>query len=432
MRRRDFLLAAAAATAAAGGAPAVARSKGPSHRVTRWDTDPWSLGSYSALAVGTSWRGRQVLAEAVIGQRVVLAGEFVATDYPATVHGAYNSGSRAARRLLAVVPEARSVVVIGAGLAGLRAAQVLARAGVQVTVVEARGRVGGRVRTDRSLGVPLEMGASWIHGVTDNPMVKLVRRAGLRLVPTDWEDALTRTAGTGRRAAGVVKADRSLWRAVSAASRPKPPAGASVAEMLARQGWVPDTDARQLAQLTELTMEYGVDVERLGAQALWEGNVYRGRHKLVAGGFDRVPRMMAEGLDVRLKTPVRRIEIGRRVRAGGVTADAAVVAVPLPLLQAGIPELPMPTSVERALDSLISGNLEKVFLRYPKRWWPDVQIMQIMSAPAGRWAEWYNLRSLTGAPVVFGFAGGSAARERSRDDEMVAAQAAAVLESAFG
>ena len=37
-----------------------------------------------------------------------------------------------------------------------------------------------------------------------------------------------------------------------------------------------------------------------------------------------------------------------------------------------------------------------------------------------------------GAPVVFGFAGGSAARERSRDDAMVAAQAAAVLESAFG
>ena len=431
MRRRDFLLATAAVGVAAGATPS-ARAATASHLVTRWDTDPWSLGSYSALAVGTSWRARQVLAEAVIGQRVVLAGEFVATDYPATVHGAYNSGSRAARRLLAVVPEARSVVVIGAGLAGLRAAQVLARAGVQVTVVEARGRVGGRVRTDRSLGVPLEMGASWIHGVTDNPMVKLVRRAGLRLVPTDWEDALARTAGTGRRAAGVVKADRSLWRAVSAASRPKPPAGASVAEMLARQGWVPDTDARQLAQLTELTMEYGVDVERLGAQALWEGNVYRGRHKLVAGGFDRVPRMMAEGLDVRLKTPVRRIEIGRRVRAGGVTADAAVVAVPLPLLQAGIPELPMPTSVERALDSLISGNLEKVFLRYPKRWWPDVQIMQIMSAPAGRWAEWYNLRSLTGAPVVFGFAGGSAARERSRDDEMVAAQAAAVLESAFG
>jgi polyamine oxidase len=181
-----------------------------------------------------------------------------------------------------------------------------------------------------------------------------------------------------------------------------------------------------------LTMEYGVDVDRLGAQALWEGKIYRGKHKLVAGGFDRVPKMMAEGLDVRLKTPVRRIEFGRRVRAGGVTADAAVVAVPLPLLQAGVPELPLPASVEQALQSLISGNLEKVFLRYPKRWWPDVQIMQIMSAPAGRWAEWYNLQGLTGAPVVFGFTGGSAAGERSSHDATVAAEAAAVLESAFG
>src|SRR5690606_35623869 len=126
-------------------------------------------------------------------------------------------------------------------------AEVLARSGLRVTVLEARGRVGGRVRTDRSLGVPVEMGASWIHSVVDNPMVKVVRRAGLRLVATDWEDSIARTAQTGRRARGVAAADAALWRAVSAASSPKPPARASVADMLARQGWVADTPARQLA-----------------------------------------------------------------------------------------------------------------------------------------------------------------------------------------
>jgi monoamine oxidase len=59
--------------------------------------------------------------------------------------------------------------VIGAGMAGLSAARDLHDAGVKVTVLEARGRIGGRVYTNRSFGttpdsVPIEFGAEFIHG----------------------------------------------------------------------------------------------------------------------------------------------------------------------------------------------------------------------------------------------------------------------------
>ena len=237
---------------------------------------------------------------------------------------------------------------------------------------------------------------------------------------------------TGRAAAGVAQADEALYAAIRGASRPKPPAGSSVAEVLSQQGWTPDTQARQLAQMTELTMEYGVDPDRLGAQALWEGNVYRGKHKLIQGGFEKVPQMLAAGLDVRLSTPVQSVSVeGDVVNADSFPADAAIIAVPVALLQAGTPRLQLPSRVRAALDGLITGNLEKVFLRYPQQWWPDVQIMQAMGSVGSRWSEWYNLVGLTGAPVVFGFSGGSSARERAADDAAVSQEAAGVIESAF-
>jgi len=54
-------------------------------------------------------------------------------------------------------PEKTQVVVVGAGIAGLAAAKDLQESGYEVTVLEARDRIGGRIYTDRSLGFPLEI-----------------------------------------------------------------------------------------------------------------------------------------------------------------------------------------------------------------------------------------------------------------------------------
>ncbi|MHB8593173.1 MAG: flavin monoamine oxidase family protein, partial [Acidimicrobiales bacterium] len=71
------------------------------------------------------------------------------------------------------------VVVIGAGLSGLSAARRLATSGVEVTVLEARSRVGGRTEGGRTAdGTPVELGGQWV-GPTQTRMYELIDELGL-------------------------------------------------------------------------------------------------------------------------------------------------------------------------------------------------------------------------------------------------------------
>ena len=110
MDRRRFLAAGLAAAAtplllSVDPARAGVRQKVPAPTaslVTRWDVDRWSLGSYSALPPGTSPAVRRTLADAIIGGRIALAGEYASTQFPATVTGSWNAKATDAMATLQV------------------------------------------------------------------------------------------------------------------------------------------------------------------------------------------------------------------------------------------------------------------------------------------------------------------------------------------
>ena len=80
----------------------------------------------------------------------------------------------------------KDVVVIGAGISGLVAASTLIQKGANVIILEAKNYIGGRIRTDRSLGAPFEYGAGWIHGLSkDNPIRNLADSSNSSLFVTD-------------------------------------------------------------------------------------------------------------------------------------------------------------------------------------------------------------------------------------------------------
>src|SRR5438034_6097829 len=87
--------------------------------------------------------------------------------------------SNASMNLSSADERQADVVVIGAGLAGLAAARALAAAGVDVVVLEARSRVGGRTYTKpASNGIPLDLGAQWI-GPTQHRLAALAESVGV-------------------------------------------------------------------------------------------------------------------------------------------------------------------------------------------------------------------------------------------------------------
>ena len=98
----------------------------------------------------------------------------------------------------------KTVIIVGAGISGLAAAKKLKENGFNVIVLEAQSKVGGRLKTNRSLGVAFDEGASWIHGTAGNPITSLAQQAGMNTAFTDDESILAYDLG------GVLHSDSNF------------------------------------------------------------------------------------------------------------------------------------------------------------------------------------------------------------------------------
>jgi monoamine oxidase len=335
------------------------------------------------------------------------------------------------------------VVVIGAGAAGLAAAGALATAGLRTVVVEARDRVGGRVRTvrDPASPLPVELGAEFIHGRPPSTW-SVVERAALAVVEVNGEYL----HADGRAIREYPDFEGQMESVMSGLDAGRDP-DRSFVDYLDDRCRGPEWRERRELALRYVRGFHAARPERIGERALAinaerEGEIDGWRAYRVVDGYDRViDALRRDAHEVRLSTVVDTVrwsedgvDVDVRAAAGAETlrGRCAIVTLPLGVLKApaGAPGAvrfdPPLDAKARALSLLEVGAAAHVTLRFRDRFWEDPSVARAAAkADLSTMAFLFSDRHAAGepdddlpvwwtqyplvAPLLTGWAGGPAA-----------------------
>jgi len=299
------------------------------------------------------------------------------------------------------------VVIVGAGFAGLTAARSLIRKGRRVVVLEARDRVGGRVKAGKLAGHTVDVGGMWV-GPTQTRLLEMIKEFGLHTTPQFEEGKdISEVNGTrttaDREDMGLDKETQAEYdRVVKEMDRlcatvpPDEPWNAPEAESLDEmtvKDWLDSTTHNKtvrafleaqiraifVADLYQISFLYFLFYLRSGDNFEMLNNYENGAQaSLVAETMHEVARRMATELktNIVLENPVRAISqdtSGVTVKSakGDWRADYAIVAVPLPLSVRITYEPPLPPDRDILAQHMPMGSVIKYLVAYEKPFWRE-------------------------------------------------------------
>lgn len=292
--------------------------------------------------------------------------------------------------------------IIGAGLAGLRCADILLQHGFQVTILEGRDRIGGRLYQDRlANGITVDVGPNWIHGTDNNPILDIARQSNTAFGSWDTGSFVFNEDGEPYSSEEGERYSTMMWHVVQAAFKHSNKSSAEIDpnESLldffkaTLKELIPEsTDDWQRKRETVLQMAdlwgawVGSPVERQSLRFFWLEETLDGENLYCSGTYAKILKVIAapalKGATIKYDTRVHRIharpspEDPVKVTLSSGTQlcfDELVATSPLGWLQKNLQAFDpaLPPSLTKAINSISYGCLEKVYISFPKAFWLD-------------------------------------------------------------
>ncbi len=257
------------------------------------------------------------------------------------------------------------VVVIGAGAAGIAAAQKLIAGGVEVVVLEANSRIGGRIYTDTSsFSSPYDTGAHWLHNGANNPFVRYGKKNGFSLYKAPDNELLF----VGNRQAKP--AEQSAYETASTALASAIEAAGEAGEDVSAASVAPNTgEWDRTAQFQVGPYEMGKNLSDFSCSDWYTGE--GGVDWFCKEGFGTLWQHSARGVPVQLQTVAKTIRWGEKgvtidTNKGSIRAKACIVTVSTGVLAVdGIRFSPaLPVTKQEAFDGVSMGLYNHVALEF--------------------------------------------------------------------
>jgi monoamine oxidase len=282
------------------------------------------------------------------------------------------------------------VILIGAGMAGLKAAYDLQNKGLSVIVLEARDRIGGRIHTTTEFDAefPIDLGAELVHTKV-SPTWELINSQNLKTTKLINDSDKNKSAD--------LVGFQEFFQALESKKIPYPKSAEDILSYLKRL----EAEPQLIQEIEELTLDTE-NLDKINAlavlnrfkQMVKDGEIIGANDFKIVGGYKQIYKILAEKLQIKLSKPVTLINWESDECEVGTTdgnvykSHKIVLTAPVAVLKKQnikfVPELP--EAKKQAIESFGVCDIVKIFLKFDEKiLTPDVNILNVFEDEIPVW-----------------------------------------------